>query len=367
MDKCYRVDRRAELPLLFAVGGDWMAREHEDEKAAIDAAANAIADEYNARVIAYTGRIDSPDVGNLFTQCYREGNKRENTFFILTTVGGDANAAYRIARYFQLTSKRFYLFVPRICKSAGTLVALGADEIVMSPFAELGPLDVQLVQRDEIGQIRSGLVVDTALKGLTEKTLAMFETVMLNLTFRSDKSISFETASKVAASLTTGTMSAIYSQIKPADLGDDLRNLRVANAYGERLVRYRGNATLDTVAHLVHEYPSHDFFIDAEEAKTLFRNVSDQPTPDMMMLSGSLSKEPDKTPAYVDRLDQDSKEESSDQTDASGKPDEPAGGKGEPSSAESRTVRRTPRKDNRRGNRDDATEASSTGSPSGSR
>ena len=168
-------------------------------------------------------------------QTIRDGEVRENTFFVLTTVGGDARAAYRIARLFQMVSKKFYLCVPSMCKSAGTLIALGAHEIVMNPFAELGPLDVQLVQRDEIDRSRSGLVVDTALEGLAKKTLETFETIMLHITFGSDKSISFEAASKVAASLTTGTMSEIYAQIKPDDLGNDLRNLRVAEAYGNRL------------------------------------------------------------------------------------------------------------------------------------
>ena len=339
----------------------------EDRQAVIDTAANAIAEEYNARVIVYSGYIDYPGVGNLLMQSYREGDKRENTFFMLTTVGGDANAAYRIARYFQIVSKKFYLCVPMMCKSAGTLVALGADEIVMNPFAELGPLDVQLVQRDEIEQSRSGLVVSAALEGLAEKTLETFETIMLQITFGSGKSISFEAASKVAVSLTTGTMSEIYAQIKPADLGNDLRNLRIAKAYGERLVKYRRNAKRHTVTRLVEKYPSHSFIIDAEEAKTLFHKVSDQQSPHVMTLSGALPQDSGKTPAYVARLDLDSKEESRDETNASGEPDGPPAGKGESAGAESRTARRSPRKENRRGSRDDATEASSTGSPSGSR
>ena len=36
------------------------------------------------------------------------------------------------------------------CKSAGTLLALGADEIIMSNLSELGPLDIQLPDRDYI-------------------------------------------------------------------------------------------------------------------------------------------------------------------------------------------------------------------------
>ena len=100
---------------------------------------------------------------------------------------------------------------------------------------------------------------------------------MLHITFGSDKSISFEAASKVAANLTTGTMSEIYAQINPGDLGNDLRNLRVAEAYGNRLAAYGRNTKPDAVSRLVHKYPSHDYIIDAEEAKTLFRTVDTNP------------------------------------------------------------------------------------------
>ncbi len=316
------------------------------------AAAQAIADNLNARVIVYSGYIDYAGVGQLL-QTISDGEERENTFFVLTTVGGDARAAYRIARLFQLVSKKFYLCVPSMCKSAGTLIALGAHEIVMNPFAELGPLDVQLVQRDEIDQSRSGLVVDTALEGLAKKTLETFETIMLHITFGSDKAISFEAASKVAANLTTGTMSEIYAQIKPDDLGNDLRNLRVAEAYGKRLAEYGRNTKSDAVSRLVHKYPSHDYIIDAEEAKTLFQKVdTTQQAEHTIKLMSTLSEiSAAARPAYISRLD--SKEERSDQESATGGTDQAAGGGKEADNAKPRPARKSSRKINQARGRDD--------------
>ena len=75
------------------------------------AAAHAIAENLNARVIVYSGYIDYAGVGQLL-QTIGDGEERENTFFVLTTVGGDARAAYRIARFLQIVSKKFYLCVP---------------------------------------------------------------------------------------------------------------------------------------------------------------------------------------------------------------------------------------------------------------
>ena len=95
-------------------------------------AANAVSEQYNSRVLIYSGEIDSAGVGRLLESLRLETpTKKTNTFLMLTTNGGQADAAYRIARVCQIISENFYLFVPVRCKSAGTLLALGANEILM--------------------------------------------------------------------------------------------------------------------------------------------------------------------------------------------------------------------------------------------
>ena len=74
---------------------------------------------------------------------------------------------------------------------------------------------------------------------------------MLQIKRRSAGSVSFEVASQIAISMTTGVMSSVYAQIKPEDLGRDLRDLHVATAYGERLVEHGGNAKRGAVRKLV--------------------------------------------------------------------------------------------------------------------
>ena len=208
----------------------------DDIQAKLTEAANTVAQQFDSRVVAYSGDIENVGVGRLLESLRLEDATRPNTFLVLTTNGGQADAAYRIARLLQIVSKRFYLFVPERCKSAGTLLALGANEILMTPIAELGPLDVQLMQRNEIDRTRSGLIVHTALRGLADETLRAYEQMMLQIKIRSGGSISFEVASKIAASMATSVMSSVYAQITPEDLGRDLRDLQIATAYGERLV-----------------------------------------------------------------------------------------------------------------------------------
>ena len=163
-------------------------------------AANALADSFDAAVFVYSGSIDSEGFGRLIESIGVSDDQptRPNSILFLTTDGGLADQAYRIARLLQTITDKFYLCVPSRCKSAGTLIALGANKIFMPSVSELGPLDVQLRRRDEIGQKRSGMVVRTALDGLADEAFKVFERVMLGITLSSDYTISFDVASRVA-------------------------------------------------------------------------------------------------------------------------------------------------------------------------
>jgi len=65
---------------------------------------------------------------------------------ILHTPGGLVMAALQIARAIKGHKGKVTVFVPHYAMSGGTLIALAADEIVMSPHAVLGPVDPQLGQ-----------------------------------------------------------------------------------------------------------------------------------------------------------------------------------------------------------------------------
>src|SRR3982074_968684 len=62
---------------------------------------------------------------------------------ILHTPGGLVLAALQIARAVRGHKGKVSVFVPHYAMSGGTLIALAADEIIMSPHAVLGPVDPQ--------------------------------------------------------------------------------------------------------------------------------------------------------------------------------------------------------------------------------
>ncbi len=82
---------------------------------------------------------------------------------MLSTFGGDPDAAYRIARCLRRRYTRVSAMISGFCKSAGTLLLLGADDLVFTEHGELGPLDVQYWKQDELEEMGSGPGTNTSL------------------------------------------------------------------------------------------------------------------------------------------------------------------------------------------------------------
>ncbi|NEV76763.1 hypothetical protein DYI24_06870 [Rhodopseudomonas sp. BR0C11] len=218
--------------------------------------------------------------------CVNRHKKNDNVVLILVTYGGSANAAYRTARLLQTVYEDVVAFLPAECKSAGTLLVTAANSVVISPFGEIGPLDVQLLKRDELSGRRSGLTTRSALEDLKTHSFDLFEHFMTEIISKSGTAVSFRTAADVAARVSSKLMSRIYEQINPDALGQDYRDLSIAIRYGERLNRKFNNLQKDALKRLVYDYPSHDFVIDLEEARELFQRV-ELPTPALMRLVSS--------------------------------------------------------------------------------
>ncbi len=64
---------------------------------------------------------------------------------ILHSPGGDGAVVETVVSLCRTHCKKFRVIVPTEAKSAATMIALGADEIVMGPPSELGPIDAQIM------------------------------------------------------------------------------------------------------------------------------------------------------------------------------------------------------------------------------
>jgi hypothetical protein len=170
--------------------------------------------------------------------------------------------------------------VPGWCKSAGTLVCIGAYDLIVGDLGELGPLDIQLAKPDELALIGSGLNFDSAFSSLQRVAFQMFEGFLLDTLNRSRGRVTTKTASEIATNMTVGLLSPVFQQMDPMRVGEDFRSTLIAEQYALRLDAHPRAQNLihdeddDAIDSLVRGYPSHGFVIDRTEARLLFHRVS---------------------------------------------------------------------------------------------
>ena len=234
--------------------------------------AKVVADELDADVILYNGPLFRQGADIMVRECASR-RRRSNVVLILVTPGGDAESAYRIARYLQRSYDRFMLYVSGYCKSAGTLISTGAHEIIMSEHGELGPLDVQMSKRDELWESQSGLTVQDTLTTLQSHAIDAYTNVLLSVIQGSGGTVSLKMATEIATSMTGTLFAPIYGQIDPIHVGEAGRAMNIASEYGRRLLAVGKNITVEALQQIISGYPSHEFVIDCAEASELFGNV----------------------------------------------------------------------------------------------
>ncbi len=114
------------------------------EKQDIGALIDRIEKARNSKVIVYwmtpQAKISEGVVVPLYDQLMSIG-KADLIDLILFTAGGDTEAPWRIVTLIREFGKKLAVLVPHRAHSAGTLLSLGADEIVMTRLGVLGPID----------------------------------------------------------------------------------------------------------------------------------------------------------------------------------------------------------------------------------
>jgi ClpP class serine protease len=134
---------------------------------------------------------------------------------VLHTPGGLVLAAMQIAWAIREHKGKVTVFVPYYAMSGGTLIALSADEIVMSKYAVLGPIDPQLgqepaasllavIEKKPIAKIDDATLIkaDVGRKAIAQVKQAAIE--LLKRKMPEDK------ADALAEKLSTGTWTHDY-------------------------------------------------------------------------------------------------------------------------------------------------------------
>jgi len=79
------------------------------------------------------------------------GLRTREVYLVLHSPGGAAETAESIVRYLRSKFDRITVVVPHMAKSAATMLACAAEQIIIAKHGELGPIDPQFVLQTPLG------------------------------------------------------------------------------------------------------------------------------------------------------------------------------------------------------------------------
>ena len=208
-------------------------------------------------------RITAATVDRVFDdlQEIAELDKDENRLAVIVdSGGGDIDAAYNLACLFRRYGKRRLTYiVPRWAKSAATLLVCGGDSVMMTPVAELGPLDPQIAEENPLEQN----LVERFSPLHIESTLALIRN-------------EFEEGN---SELAQGLLQRLQF---PITLGRFAKSIEIGKQYAEKLLSSRmlkdsPETAREISRRLVEDYTDHNFCINIDEIRELGLAVEDMP------------------------------------------------------------------------------------------
>jgi hypothetical protein len=210
---------------------------------------------------------------------------KESLDVLLHTTGGDPDAAYRTAQVLRDFSEEVTFLVPDFAWSAGTLLALSGDSIVLGAHARLGPIDVTVGPDDAPGIPLAGIEYFRRWVGECQHEMLHAH----------DCGEAHAQPANVASDL----LVEMTKQVGAIRVGEYRRMSELTRHYARRLLEdymFRGKADAEEMAEvisgrLLREYPSHGFTLDyhmCEELGLCVEEADDALSDCMATVVGSL-------------------------------------------------------------------------------
>lgn len=160
-----------------------------------------------AHVVTWWGPIQPP-IDQLVKQAVehrvKQGPRSKRLALVLQTSGGYIETAERIANTLRHHYSWVAFMVPNFAMSAGTVLAMAGDEIWMTYFSTLGPIDPQIERRDGKGLMPAlGYLAkyDELVEKSKNKTLTSVEAAFFVQNFDAAELFSYEQAKQLSIEL----------------------------------------------------------------------------------------------------------------------------------------------------------------------
>lgn len=156
------------------------------------------------------------DVIPVMSRQLREIGATENIDLFLYSTGGDTLVPWRLVSMAREYCRKFSVLVPYKAHSAATMIALGADEIVMSNLSELSPIDpstANVFNPDEPGNPQNKIPISV------EDVMAYFDLAKNKFGIKNDEELAkifnkFVEANPQIHPLALGNVNRIHNLIR---------------------------------------------------------------------------------------------------------------------------------------------------------
>jgi len=185
--------------------------------------------------------------------------KTKNIDFLLYSAGGDTMVPWRLVSMIREYCDRFSVLVPYKAHSAATMIALGADEIVMSNLSELSPIDPSAAN---VFNPADPLNPQNRIPISVEDVMAYFDLAKNKFGIKGDEELSHIFTKFIESN----------PQIHPLSLGNVNRTHNLIRILAKRLlkshkVQLKEDEVVKIVDHLTERLYSHQYLIGRKEAK----------------------------------------------------------------------------------------------------
>ena len=209
----------------------------------------------------------APDLVNIFVELLDEIGPTKKISLILHTNGGQTSAAWRIVNLIRTFCDELEVIIPLKAMSAGTLISLGADRVVMTKQAALGPIDPSL---------NHPLAPGVPLGPQLQRVPVSVEAVRGYLDAAKDD------LQVKDPNILAGILMDLSNKIHPLVLGEIFRSRAQIRFLAGKLIQRQvtnEEKIKSIIDFLCAEFGSHDYTINRREAADMGLNV-EKPSPE---------------------------------------------------------------------------------------
>jgi hypothetical protein len=204
-------------------------------------------------VIFYASMIGDEGVRTMY-ECLRKHGRMEHLDLVLSTMGGNVTTTRQLALLLREYTQHLTVLVPYRARSSGTLLCLSADELLLGPMAELGPIDPHVSSVSPMPPDAPGMISAQDIRSFREMAEEWFGVV------REEDRLQ--------------VLALVAQRIFPTSLSSFYRFDRLMKQIANELIKYQlpqveASTRQRIVEQLVNGYCSHDYIVSRAEARKL--------------------------------------------------------------------------------------------------